>query len=266
MPALDRSAERIILGYSDQFLLLRARLRNYAALRWDALENYRDAEILRFAKAMDSAVTGSQAKVAAMTDQYLATIGTLITGQAIRPIGISPATVTDLAIRGVPAVEVYSRTGPEVWNALSNGAQVSDAISQGLDRAQTAASTDLQLAKTTSSSQVVQADDRITGYQRLPEGANPCELCLIAAEATYRSEDLLPIHDNCSCDIVPIYADGRNVDASALRGDSPLDPSQERGDPVVHDHGELGPVLTVDGQAYFVPRSERSIRSDAGEF
>lgn len=266
MPAADLAAQRIVLGYSDQFLLLRARLRNYATLRWGALEDYRDAEILRFARAMDTAVTGSQAQVAALTDQYLATIGRLVTGDRFTPIGIDPRTVTDLAMRGVPAVDVYARTGPEVWTALSEGAQVSDAIGQGLDRALTALSTDLQLAKTHSSSQIVQSDDRITGYQRLAEGGNPCELCLIWEGTEQSTDELMAIHDNCACDVIPIYADGRSVDPSALRDRGELDPEQERGQPQIVEHGELGPVLIPEGQDLFIPRSDQTRQLAPGEF
>lgn len=264
MAAIDRQAERIILGYSDRFLAIRQRLRLFAQVHWSALPDYRDPEILRFAKAMDAAVTGSQAQVAALTDQYLATVGTLLTGQTVAPVGIDPRLVNDLALRGVPAVDVYARTGPEVWYQLSQGAQVKDAIDAGLDRALTAASTDLQLAKTHTALEVTANDDRIIGYQRLPEGANPCELCLTAAENTYRSDDLMPIHDNCSCDIVPVYADGRTVDTAALRDSGQLDESQQRGDPVVREHGELGPILTVAGQDYFVPKSDRGLGSASG--
>lgn len=258
------ASERIVIGYSDSFLAIRERLRLFTRTAWSSLDAYRDPDILRFARAMDRAVTGSQLQVARLTDQYLATLSRAIVHQGT-PIGIPPALVNDAAMRGVPAVDVYSRTGPTVWTELSNGASLSEAASAGLDRALSQASTDLQLAKTHTSREVTANDDRITGYQRLPEGGNPCELCLIAAENVYRSDDLMPIHDNCSCDVVPVYADGRNVDASQLRESTgPLDPEQQRGEPVVREHGELGPILTVEGQTYFVPDS--GIRSSSGEF
>jgi hypothetical protein len=88
---------------------------------WVGLDEYRDADIERFVAAVVPVVTGGQVRIAALTDAYLATVETAVLGDVARPVGVPRSLVTDEVMRGVPASDVYGRSGPTVWTALANG-------------------------------------------------------------------------------------------------------------------------------------------------
>ena len=108
--------------------------------------------------------------------------------------------------------------------------------------------TDLQLAKTHAVAYVTENADHVRGYWRVPDGG-ACDLCLLAAEQTYSRGDLMPIHERCGCDVEPIFGSDAQRAASPEPA-APQDPDLEL---AVEDHGELGPVLTVAGQAFTGP-------------
>jgi hypothetical protein len=111
-------------------------------------------------------------------------------------------------------------------------------------------------------------------YKRVPGGEKPCALCEIAADQVYFTDDLLPLHDNCMCDIEE--DDGEAFDADKLSKHhlgfvetllNTGDQQKTIGDLADHDappeayhnlvavrqHGELGPVLTWKHQKFTAP-------------
>lgn len=244
---------------------MRQRVKLYVQTAWKGLDSWRESDIERFARQVTPVVTGGQRQMAAMTDGYLAQM----TGT--RPLGVPPATVTDAAMRGVPAMDVYKRMGPTVWRSLASGAPLAAAVASGLSRALSTADTDLQLAKTHSSKYVLQRSDTITSYMRVPEG-DACDFCLLASTQRYHSDDLMPLHNRCECDVDPFQdsgPDGRGgqVIDDELRaslkdkgvvvyrgeGKSADFYGEVEGRPVavaVEQHGELGPVLTRQGDHF----------------
>jgi hypothetical protein len=273
----DPAVRRVVLGYRDQAAALRDRVLAFVERSWGGLDSWRTADIDRFAAAVAPVVVGGQRAMASLTDAYLASLATVTLGKPHRPVGV-PKDVLD-GIRGdVTPVEVYQRTGPTVWTALSQGVPLTEAVGQGLDRALAMASTDLQLAKTHSSRYVLGNSDGVVGYRRVLESGRSCALCIVASTQRYHSEDLMPIHPRCDCGVEPIYGDrdpGQVIDPDVL--DNLQDTITERfgssdagareipgvggdGKPlryrdviVVHEHGEIGPVLTVRGQDFTGP-------------
>lgn len=235
---------------------------------------HREADVARWARLAIPAVSGAQAQIAAMTDQYLAAVQTAASGTTVRPVGVPATAVTTEALRGVPAVDVYRRPGVTVWTALAEGMPYSQAVNLGLLRALNIAVTDLQLAKTHTSQQVLeQAGDRVVGYRRVLDG-NSCALCAVASTQRYHRGDLMPIHPGCGCDVAPIVGDtdpGQVINADRLAqvhdaiaetfGVS-SESARQIGTPnglqyrdviVQHQHGELGPVIAVRGQRFTGP-------------
>ncbi len=71
------------------------------------------------------------------------------------------------------------------------------------------------------------APNAVTGYRRVvrPELAKSgsCGLCLVASTRRYLREDLMPMHSNCNCIIVPIIgAEGGDGDPGAAINDEDL--------------------------------------------
>jgi hypothetical protein len=46
----------------------------------------------------------------------------------------------------------------------------------------------------------------IIGYMRVASG---CDFCIQAGERLYTTDDLMPIHEHCTCGVVPVFDDGQ---------------------------------------------------------
>lgn len=214
---------------------------------WAELSSWREADIEAFVRQVTPVVAAGQRKTAAFTDAYLSQMEALATGKAVRPLGIPADVVSSATMRGVPVEDVYRRLGPEVWTELANGRTLDQAVRSAGARATGMARTDLQLAKTHATRYALERSGNATGYLRAPDG-DACELCLLASEQVYSTDELMPIHERCACDVEPLFGD---TDRSASPEPDVTNPDDVEID--VEDHGELGPVLVVKGQQFTGP-------------
>lgn len=225
---------------------IRDRVLAFIVTVWDGLTSWRDADIAAFVARVLPIVLAGQRQMSALTDAYLAQVAQLVLGSGA-PVGIPAAEVTGEALRGVPPEEVYARPGVTVWAALALGRPLDVAVRKGRERALTIAATDLQLARTRTAQLILGRDRRVVGYRRTLSGSEDCPLCELASRNVYRRGDLMPIHPKCDCGVAPVY--GNADPAAGLAGD-------ERPEDVrvaVHEHGEIGPVLTVAGEHFTGP-------------
>lgn len=221
-------------AYAAQILRVRGQVESFAQARF-ASESYRDADLARFVKQVVPVALAGRKQVATLTNAHLAQVMSAQTGRRVLP-----AKIADTALlRGVAADEVYARPFKTVWWKLSEGLALDAAVSAGKARLADIVLGDMQLAKTTTAQQSMQA----AGYERFKRvvsySAHTCDLCPIAAENTYSTAELMPIHPGCNCGIEPLEGSGE-VDTS-MQG------------VVVNLHGELGPVLAVAGQHFDGP-------------
>jgi len=131
--------------------------------------------------------------------------------------------------RGVDSDTVYRRPAVELYTALSQGAEYTEAVSQGRGRLQSIVATDLQQARNRQS-HVSVGKSGFRYYRRVLSGKEDCELCRIASTHRYNHDDLMPIHPGCDCGVEPLW-----------EYDPAPDPAAEK--VVVNMHGELGPTL-----------------------
>lgn len=244
----DARARLVARAYQTRIVGLRARVDAIVERSWRSLSEIHEPEVRQFAATVAPLVTAAQANVGALTVAYLRQIETITVGAPAAPVTIPAGLLTDEQIRGVPAADVFFRPGVTVWTALAAGVGFVDARERGLARARSLAATDIQLAKTHSARFALSRNGRVSGYRRVLEGGKPCDLCIAAAADTYSSSDLLPIHPHCDCGVEPIFDAGTpgNLDPP----DVDLDAEDPETDVVVHDHGELGPVLGFAGQTF----------------
>lgn len=241
MPATTQEITRQEDAYRRATSAVRAAVLDYLGRSWLGLGSWRDTDVDRWVASVVPILSAGQMQTATLTDAHLANVIAGLADDRPRPLGIRPDDVSTQALRGVSAAEVYRRAGETVWSELSRGTDLADAVARGLDRANRMAATDLQLAKTHTARKVLSSDRRVVGYRRVTD-ANPCKLCAVASTQRYRTGDLMPLHARCSCTVMPLLGNrdpGQVIDKERLRqikaGETKV---------AVHDHGEVGPVLT----------------------
>lgn len=106
----------------------------------------------------------------------------------------------------------------------------------------------------------------VTGWRRIlhPElsKTGPCALCVVAADRVYKKEDLLPLHNFCVCEVLPVI--GKLDPGFTLNGDDlsrlydaaggNTREALRRVSVVLTEHAELGPILVDGAQHYRGPR------------
>lgn len=242
---LDPDQLRIIAAYQEQVDQVAAATVERTRSSYEALPDYNRDTFERWTTMLLGLITGAQILTAALTDRYLAAIGGAIAGGIIRPVGV-PRDVFDIeAMRGVPAAEVYHRPAVTVWHHLGDGSLRESAVAAGLVRALELVTTDLQLTKTHTARYVGGRSELVVGYRRVVSGA-PCSLCT-SRTGRFSKHELMPIHGWCRCSMVPVYK-GR-PDPGPVK----VAPADDRGASSVHEHGEVGPMLTARGDAFGPP-------------
>lgn len=126
-------------------------------------------------------------------------------------------------------------------------------------RAERMVNDDIAMASRAASQDAMKAAPagRITGYRRvlhpeLTESGQSCGLCIAASTRVYKVGELLPIHNFCKCECVPIVNGNdpgsqiNDEDLAALydeAGGSTAKEDLANEKYVVFQHPELGPVL-----------------------
>lgn len=261
-------SQRLSDVYNAQIKALKARVEQFASTRF-AAGQFRDADLARFVAEVVPVVQAGQVQVAALTDSYLTQ---LLTAQGIK---VPPRKPVDMShMRGVLATNEYGRPYITVRTALAQGSTFDDAVKQGGARLVDLVTTDMQLAKTHAARNVMKSSG-LQFYQRVLTGGKNCALCMIASTQRYWVEDLMPIHPGCDCGVEPLVP-GTKLYAAMDGGERVIDPSlleqthnmvkgltgvEDRGGRApdyrkliaVHEHGEIGPVLTFAHQNFTGP-------------
>ncbi|MCX8559780.1 hypothetical protein OS122_02555 [Mycolicibacterium mucogenicum] len=240
---------------------LRKWLLEYSRATWQKSPGLDDNATQLLVSRMVPAVQASQMKMA-----------NLVAASASRDYGIPQLPPDEELItlgRGVDPKDVYLRPIVTARAAVADGKSYDEARADGLDRLESLATTDLQMAKVRQFDTSLKTAQK-TFYRRVPKGASTCALCLIAATQPYTVGNLLPIHPGCDCGVEAI--------PPGMHLDDLLDPQklleathakvkafteiEDRGGRAVdyrkllitHEHGEIGPLLAWDGQKFTGPK------------
>lgn len=163
---------------------------------------------------------------------------------------------------GISALNVHRRPGLQYRYAMKQGKTETEARDVALERAEDLARTDIRLAGRDESHRAYAFSGKAIGWRRIlhPElsRTGPCGLCVVAADRFYKSGDLEEIHDLCVCGKLPITADadpGLRMNRDDLdrlyaeAGGNTAD-ALKRTRVIIRENGEIGPVLTRDGQHF----------------
>jgi hypothetical protein len=211
---------------------LRERAAAAALAAWDQLDSYSREDEDTWLALVLPLMLGAQRASALLTNQFVArAVGR-------QPLAIDLNAITGAAIRnGTEPRDVYRRALVAVWSDMKHGKLWEDAVRAGGERAAVTAQTDIQLTMRTTLREIGQADDRIVGFQRVPDG-DACEFCRLIAGRRYLKSGLMPVHPRCGC--------GVDVITQANRGDFTGKVDNDLDLPAgvtVREHGELGPTL-----------------------
>lgn len=200
------------------------------AVVWHGLPHYDRQQLDQFLAAVLPLTAAANAQAVALTEAFLA--------QSLGrpPLGLNATEIVAGIRNGVTPEQVYERAFINVWSALKAGTPWEQAVRMGLDRATSAAATDVQLSFTHTLRAVGTVDKRIGGFRRIPD-PTACDFCRAASGQLYHSGDLMPLHNHCGCGVAPV--------GDLTVGRAPSTFASPSGATVaVRDHGELGPVLT----------------------
>lgn len=161
--------------------------------------------------------------------------------------------------------EAYGRVADGYrWSVTMLGDDPEKAQRKAAVRIATTAQTDVQLAVRAQYQKTMSAQGA-EGWRRIlhPElsETGPCGLCVVAADRIYNSEDLLPIHNRCVCEVLPIYAgadpgltlNGDDLAAVYEAAGGNTREKLRRISVLMTEHGELGPSLVYADQHHRSP-------------
>jgi hypothetical protein len=236
----------LTLRYQQQLAHLRATTSNRVGTVWTRLGSYDEADVARFVDQAVPLVQSGQRQAVRSTNAYMARFSR---GQLA---DLDLADLTGAAVRnGATPADVYARPFVNVWTALGKGVPWVDAVRAGFARAVSTAETDVALSSRAASAAYAEADDRIVGFQRVPDGG-ACDFCSLVSGQRYHTAELMPLHNRCGCTVEPLLGADRHSFTGRLENDV------VHGDGIsaaIHQHGELGPVLT-NGADHFTDEHE----------
>lgn len=228
---------------------------------------YDPDKVTRYAKDVVRVVEAPQRQAAALTNAFQSRVLTELTGRPAAPV--KQVDVTRL--RGIPHDSVYGRVADEYRYQKSTGKTEAEAQKLAELRAEELADMDVTLAVRQQENAFVKSKKTVLYYRRvihpeLAESGQSCGLCIVASHRVYQKDDLKPIHFRCNCVAVPVT--DRKMDIGALINDDDLADLYEAagGNTAaklkntrysVHQHGELGPVLTYKGNRWRGPSDVR---------
>jgi hypothetical protein len=216
----------------ETFRARKAALRDSAQAQAAAIWRVHHTDRNRYLAQVLTLVEGAQRAVVQLTSAYL-------TAKAREELGrsdfkaISPAEYTVAKLRGTSAVEVYARPFGALYGQLNGGATDEAAHESALADLSALVATDIALAYTASAADWMGGDERVGAYKRVVSGT--CDYCESAAEGLYQGHVQMPIHENCACDVEPVFAAGAAAAVAATGlafhdGDVGATPEAETGD------------------------------------
>jgi hypothetical protein len=219
---------------------------------------YSERLMTELADAVAAKVLAGQRNTAALTDAYLARVTSILAGSLVSPVGVGSDMAQSLRIGQADLGTVYLRLGAEFRYQRSLGVAEDAARSLVSTRASVMADTDLSLAHRAQADRFMRRRS-VERFRRVLRSEKPCGLCAAASDRIYTRGDLMPIHGRCRCGVMPVTVSTdpgstlSNDDLAAIYKAAGGTSAAKLKRVTAHQHGELGPVLSVKGQHFRGP-------------
>lgn len=265
---MDQQQLRDLLRWVDQFSnqseSLRLKLITAVLATYAGRNFYSAAEVAAAAQAAAATSNQNTAIAAGLASQYVAVTAGLIADEAFP----APSLVLPALRNGADMRQVYARPAKLFRRLRSQGLDPTSAFERAMQYAAQITTTNVMLAQREAYQQTIQRLEKsagITGYRRIvhPElsRTGSCGLCIVASDQIYHVAQLLPMHGNCKCTVLPIIGaldPGSSLNNKTLGDfyaavDSTLGEQLKKTRVTVNEHGEYGPVLTYTGQKFTGP-------------
>lgn len=266
MPDLTEQEQQVVVAMVEAHARAMALLTtNLTALVFRMFRSfsgwYDDRATRGLSRRVSHVVLAAQLQVALATAAYLEHVWAILRlprGETVR--------LPDL-LRLADPIEVYERPVREFRRLRvvetpgeDPDLTVEEAAERAAERAVTIVERDLGLAMREAARQKMANTATVIGYRRIihPElsRSGTCGLCIVAADRVYEKGELLPMHENCKCTVLPVTEDadpGLRMNAEDLRrlydeagGNDAA--ALKRTRYKVVEHGELGPTLVEQGR------------------
>lgn len=233
-------ASRLSNAHIELQRRLRVATATAAVGAWHGLGSWDEEDVPRFLAFVVPMILASQQTSVALTEAFLASF------LGRQPLGVDPAKLIGPAVRsGAAPEEVYARPFVTLWSALKEGKPFEDGLNAAAARIDGTTQADVQLASRATFQAVQDTDDAIFGYQRVADGG-ACDFCQAIDGAYVKSADASPIHDRCGCGLEPLTRP--HPRASYLPSGAAVSD-----DYAIHQHGEMGSVLTAPEHTFTGP-------------
>lgn len=210
MPAAAKSL-RITDLYRARLQLIVQRVEQQTRRRWPEIETF-DQTSESWLAATAAAVAGAQREAVRATSGYLAAFLTSELDRRTQPPPLHSSAYAGISRDGRPLSETLESPLIGVKVDLKGGADPSEALRNGLNRALRMVELDTMQASRKALNEGMEADERIEGWQRAVRGT--CGACAgdIAVEVRVQLPSLpLRIHPNCMCVTQPVITGVPNL-------------------------------------------------------
>lgn len=170
---------------------------------WSDVAGVSDAELAAFLDQVAPIVRGARLASVEMTSGYVRQTLQLTDGISPDVADFIAEDVANGIRNGAALEEVYARPIITARTALSKGQSYADAMRQGKDRLDTTVATDVQLGMRDAVYEYGRRVPQIRAWRRVLAPGKVCGLCVAASTQIYRTGDLMPIHNNCDCGVIP---------------------------------------------------------------
>lgn len=228
----------------ETFRAQRAQLRDAVVEQAVQIWKVQHPKRTRYLAQVLTAVEGGQRAMVTLTSAYLPSKAREVGHARFKALSLDSYTVAKL--RGTDAVGVYARPYGALYGALNAGRAEDDAQSAAADAVSKLAATDIHMAYTGSARDWMAGDKSISAFKRVPSGT--CDYCEAAAQGLYLPTGSMPIHENCECDLEPVFG------AAAVAATGLGFHSGDAGAVAPHDAGDLEVRLDTTGDVPAPPK------------